>query len=120
MSGTGITDGIPSWAFSVFADWLECSFSGIYTAPCGFARKFRLFDQRAVFPVWLCLFLFIISFIRDTLWMVIDLIRRAPVEEMKNPPLLQKVNIITFVFCLLFCFYGVYEAEKIRQLKHMT
>lgn len=35
-------------------------------------------------------FLFIISFIRDTLWMVIDLIRRAPVEEMKNPPLLQR------------------------------
>lgn len=31
-------------------------------------------------------FLFIISFIRDTLWMVIDLIRRAPVEEMKIRP----------------------------------
>ena len=62
-------------------------------------------------------FLFIISFIRDTLWMVIDLIRRAPVEEMKNPPLLQKVNIITFVFCLLFCFYGVYEAEKNPAIK---
>lgn len=49
--------------------------------------------------------------------MVIDLIRRAPVEEMKNPPLLQKVNIITFVFCLLFCFYGVYEAEKNPAIK---
>mgnify|MGYP003227795770 CR=1 FL=1 len=50
-------------------------------------------------------------------WMVIDLVRRAPVEEMKNPPLLQKVNIITFVFCLLFCFYGVYEAEKNPAIK---
>ena len=30
--------------------------------PCGFARKFRLFDQRAVFPVWLCLFSFYYQF----------------------------------------------------------
>lgn len=48
--------------FFCFADWLECSFSGIYTAPCGFARKFHLFDQRAVFPVWLCLFSFYYQF----------------------------------------------------------
>lgn len=57
-------------------------------------------------------FLFAISLIRDLIWIVLDLIRRVPVSEIKNPLLLQKVNIVTFIFCLLFCFYGVYEAEK--------
>lgn len=62
-------------------------------------------------------FLFIITIVRDILWVVIDLIRRAPVAEMKNPPLLQKINIITLVFSLLFCLYGVYEAEKSAAVK---
>ncbi len=63
-------------------------------------------------------FLFVVSFVRDTLWMVLDLIRRAPMEEMKNPPLLQKVNLITVIFCLLLCCYGVYEAEKDAAVKN--
>ena len=62
-------------------------------------------------------FLFVITILRDTLWVVIDVIRRAPVEEMKNPPLLKKINIITAVFCLLVCLYAVYEAEKDAAVK---
>lgn len=62
-------------------------------------------------------FLFVISFIRDILWLLFDLIRCAPMEEMKNPPLLQKANIITVIFCLFFCLYGVYEAEKNAAIK---
>lgn len=62
-------------------------------------------------------FLFVITLTRDILWVLFDLIRRAPVEEMKNPPLLKKVNIITFVFCFLFCLYGVYEAKKDAPVK---
>lgn len=62
-------------------------------------------------------FLFIITILRDTLWVVIDLIRRAPMEEMKNPPLLKKINILTVVFCLFVCLYAVYEAEKSAAVK---
>lgn len=64
-------------------------------------------------------FLFVITFIRDIIWLVVDLIRRAPLEEMKTPPLLAKANVITFVCCLLFCFYGVYEAEKNAAVKNI-
>lgn len=62
-------------------------------------------------------FLFIISFVRDVLWMLIDFIRHAPMDNMKNPSLLQKVNIYTLLFCFAFCLYGVYEAEKNAAIK---
>ncbi len=62
-------------------------------------------------------FLFIVSFIRDTGWMIVDLIRRVPINEMKNPLLLQKVNLYTLAFALLFCLYGVFEATKIPTVK---
>lgn len=62
-------------------------------------------------------FLFIITILRDTIWVLVDVIRRASVEDMKNPRILQIVNIITFISCLLFCFYGVYEAEKQAAIK---
>lgn len=62
-------------------------------------------------------FLFVVSFVRDFIWIVIDVIRRAPMEDMKNPPLLQKVNLITIIVCLLVCFYGLYEAEKNATIK---
>ena len=57
-------------------------------------------------------FLFIITFLRDIAWTIIDVVRRTPLEEMKNPPRLLQVNIITFIACLVLCFYGFYEAEK--------
>lgn len=62
-------------------------------------------------------FLFVISIVRDFLWMIIDIIRHAPMEEMKNPPLLKKINILTLLFCLFVCLYGLYEAEKISAIK---
>ncbi len=62
-------------------------------------------------------FLFAISFVRDVLWMLIDFVRRVPMDDMKNPQLLQKVNIYTLIFCFLFCLYGVYEAEKDAAIK---
>ncbi len=62
-------------------------------------------------------FLFVITILRDTLWVIIDLIRRVPVEEMKNPPLLKKINIITVVFCVFVCVYAAYEAEKAAAVK---
>ncbi|MBP5697913.1 MAG: metallophosphoesterase, partial [Alphaproteobacteria bacterium] len=58
------------------------------------------------------LLLFIMMILRDVIWWIIDLVSHTPVEEMKNSAHLQKANIITIIFCLLFCFYGVYEAEK--------
>ena len=57
-------------------------------------------------------FLFIITFLRDTIWMIVDFIRRTPIEEIKHPKHLSEINLITFIVCLLLCFYGVYEAEK--------
>ena len=57
-------------------------------------------------------FLFVVTFIRDIIWVMIDVIRKTPLVEMKNPPHLLKINIITFIACLSFCLYGVYEAEK--------
>ncbi len=65
-------------------------------------------------------FLFVITILRDALWVLVDLIRRAPVEEMKNPPLLHKVNIITIIVCLGVCLYGVYEAEKVASINTYT
>lgn len=64
-------------------------------------------------------FLFIVTFIRDTIWMIFDFLRRVPLEQIKNPPYLEKANIYTAIFTLLICVYGVYEAEKMPQiLKH--
>ncbi len=57
-------------------------------------------------------FLFIITFIRDTIWMIVDFLRKVPTEQIKNPPHLEKVNICTAIFALLVCIYGVYEANK--------
>ena len=36
---------------------------------------------------------------------------------MKEPVHLQKVNIITLLGCLMICFYGLYEAEKLAPIK---
>lgn len=56
--------------------------------------------------------LFMITILRDILWGIVDVIRRVPLSEMKDPQYLKKVNIITLLGCLLLCLYGVYEAEK--------
>lgn len=57
-------------------------------------------------------FLFVITLLRDVLWALADVLRRIPIEEMKNPTRLQTANIITIIVCLGLCLYGVYEAEK--------
>jgi len=62
-------------------------------------------------------YLFIITFVRDLLWMIVDFIRRVPVKELKDPSLLSKANIYTFIITLLVCFYGVYEAQKMPDIK---
>ncbi len=64
-------------------------------------------------------FLFILMFVRDILWSVIDVIRRAPLENMKNAEVLQKANIVTVILCLLICGYSVYEAEKDAPIKEI-
>ena len=61
--------------------------------------------------------LFMITFIRDFFWMIWDFIRKTPIEQIKNPPHLDKVNLITALFTLLLCIYGVYQAEKIPNVK---
>ncbi len=64
-------------------------------------------------------FLFVVTFIRDIFWIIFDVLRRVPSEQIKNPPYLEKANIYTAIFTLLICIYGVYEAEKMPQvLKH--
>lgn len=57
-------------------------------------------------------FLFVITFLRDIIWMIIDIIRRTPIEEIKHPKHLSEINLITFLLCVFVCVYGVYEAEK--------
>ena len=57
-------------------------------------------------------FLFVITLIRDILWVLVDVLRHVSLEEMKNPSHLQTANIITIIVCLCFCLYGIYEAEK--------
>ena len=61
--------------------------------------------------------LFVISFVRDTIWMLITAIRRLPMESMDNPELLLKLNLGTIVLCVLLCGYGVYEGTKEPVLK---
>ncbi len=56
--------------------------------------------------------LFVITITRDIIWIIVDLIRRAPMDDIKNPPLLAKINLYTILACLLICIYGVYEAHK--------
>ncbi len=62
-------------------------------------------------------FLFAITVIRDMFWALIDFIRRVPVSDLKNTALLNKINIGTIIFCLMFCLYGLYEAEKMPAIK---
>lgn len=56
--------------------------------------------------------LFVITFTRDILWSIIDVIRRKSLKDMTDTDKLQKANIITIIVCLLLCAYGYYEAEK--------
>lgn len=65
-------------------------------------------------------FLFAITLVRDTLWVLIDIIKRAPMDNMKETHILQKVNIITIIFTLLVSCYAVYEAEKDATIKNYT
>lgn len=60
--------------------------------------------------------LFLVTFLRDIIWSIIDFIRHVSLEEMKNPIHLQKANIITIIACLGICLYGYYEAEKTAQI----
>lgn len=82
-----------------------------YGADLSYLTKFLYFLFGFVF------FLFVISIIRDVLWIIIDVIRRAPIDNLKDGKLLQKANIVTAVLTLIVCFYGVYEAEKNPQFK---
>ena len=66
----------------------------------------------------LVLLLFIITLLRDVIWMIIDVIRRVPLTEMKNPQHLEKINLITILGCLALCLHGFYEAE--RQARVLT
>jgi len=63
------------------------------------------------------LLLFVITFIRDILWSMVDVIRRKSLDDMKDTSKLQKANIITIILCLLVCAYGYYEAEKDAVIK---
>ena len=65
-------------------------------------------------------FLFAITLIRDTIWVLVDIIRRAPMDNLKESNILQKANIITAIFCLLVSCYAVYEAEKDATIKNYT
>lgn len=56
--------------------------------------------------------LFVITFTRDILWSIIDVIRRKSLKDMTDNDKLQKANIVTIIICLLVCAYGYYEAEK--------
>ena len=63
------------------------------------------------------LLLFVITFIRDIIWSIADVIRRKSLSDMKDTAKLQKANIITVILCLLVCTYGYYEAEKSAAIK---
>ena len=65
-------------------------------------------------------FLFAITLIRDTVWVLVDIIRRAPMDNLKEASILQKANIITIIFSLLVSCYAVYEAEKDATIKNYT
>lgn len=75
-----------------------------------YSSKFLYF----LFGFVICLFL--ITLLRDIIWVVIDMVRRTPLTEMKNSPYLSKANFWTLFACLLVCLYGLYEAEKNAQI----
>lgn len=81
------------------------------------ASDFAYLTKFLYFLFGFVFFLFVISIIRDVLWVIIDLIRRVPVDNLKEVDKLQKVNIMTIVLTLLVCFYSLYEAEKNPQIK---
>ncbi len=87
--------------------WIQ---HGKYAVSLLYLSKFLYFLFGFVF------FLFLFSLIRDIIWTIRNLICRIPLEEMKDSKPLQKANIITIIISLLFCFYGVYEAEKSARL----
>lgn len=60
--------------------------------------------------------LFVITFIRDILWTVADVIRRKSIDDMKDKSRLKKVNLVTILFTLLVSFYGLYEANKMPNI----
>ncbi len=62
-------------------------------------------------------FLFVISMIRDFVWFLVEISKKIPLENMNNPILLKKINVITILVSLLICFYGVYEAERDARIK---
>ena len=62
-------------------------------------------------------FLFVISMIRDFIWFLVEISKKIPLENMNNPILLKKINVITILVSLLICFYGVYEAERDARIK---
>ena len=80
------------------------------------ASSFAYLNRTLYFLFGFVFILFMVSFIRDMLWMLIDVIRKAPMDDMKNPTLLAKANLITFLCCLCICFYGFYEAQKDAQI----
>ena len=60
--------------------------------------------------------LFLVTFTRDIIWTFIDVIRRQPIDDLKNSGRLKKANIFTFIFALLISFYGYYEAHKMPNI----
>lgn len=56
--------------------------------------------------------LFLVTLLRDVVWAVVDVLRHISLNDMKDVSRLQKANIVTFILCLMICFYGYYEAEK--------
>ena len=60
--------------------------------------------------------LFVITFVRDLFWMLFDFVRKTPIEQIKNPPYLGVVNLVTIITTFAICLYGVYEAEKTPQV----
>ncbi|MBR5598670.1 MAG: metallophosphoesterase [Alphaproteobacteria bacterium] len=61
-------------------------------------------------------FLFIITILRDFAWTFIDLIKKTPLEEIKNPPHINTINLLTMLVTLLVSVYGVYEANKLPRI----
>ena len=78
---------------------------------------YQLITKLLYFIFGFVFFLFVISIIRDLVWFLIEIIKKSSVEDMNNPILLRKVNIITIFVSLLVCFYGVYEAQKDAKIK---
>ena len=80
-------------------------------------NQFVYLSKILYFWFGLSFFIFAITLVRDIAWTILDVIRRVPISDLKNTALLSKINIGTLIFCLLFCLYGVYEAEKMPAVK---